>query len=82
MIGSWFALPPSVHAARRGWGWEVVTVDGGRLAAGISPTEEEAEWDCRVALFVARLEAGEEAADVALLRGPVQFGGRWAATVA
>jgi hypothetical protein len=75
MIGSWFPLENG-HAT---WGWEVVAADGSTVASGVSADEQAAGWDCRIALFIARTEAGEQVSDVANLR-VAGFGGRWAAT--
>ena len=74
MIGSWFPLPESTHGA---WAWEVVAADGVTVASGTAHDENSAGWECRIALFVARTEVGAQAMDVALLKPPVRFGGRW-----
>jgi hypothetical protein len=82
MIGSWFALPhPTTPGAT--WGWEVVAADGVTVASGVSAGEAGAGLDCQLALRAARDEAGEGVVtDVALLRAPARFGGRWAAPAA
>jgi hypothetical protein len=76
MIGSWFPLERSPHA---GWAWEVVTTAGTTLASGVSADEQAAGWDCRIALFIARTEAGEQVTDIANLPNAT-FGGSWPAT--
>ena len=73
MIGSWF---PQTQSFTGAWAWEVVAADGTVAASGVAKDEQSAGWDCRIALFVARTEAGTEA-DVAGIRPPARFGGRW-----
>ncbi len=79
MIGSWFPQPQSTSGA---WAWEAVAADGSTVAVGVSADEQAAGWDCREAMFQARLDAPARNADIALLPATVRFGGRWAGAVA